>query len=126
MLALTVLSTLELQDLYKEIEKDETIQKLIRRFKNEEQMKAGFTLVNERLFFKNKLVIPANSRYIQLILQECHDSVMGGHAGVLRTLQRVWDLFYWPKMRKRVQEYVAACSVCQTHKSSTLSPAGLL
>ena len=77
LLALTFPSTLELQDLYKKIEKDETIQKLIRRFKNEEQMKAAFTLVNEHLFFKNKLVISANSRYIQLILQECHDSVMG-------------------------------------------------
>lgn len=89
-------------------------------------MKQGFSLVNGKLFYKQKLVIPSSSRHIMLILQECHDSVMGGHAGVLRTLQRVKEMFYWPKMRKRVQEYVAACSVCQTHKYSTLLPTGLL
>lgn len=72
------------------------------------------------------MVIPHNSKQIPLILQECYDSVVGGHAGVLRTLQRVKATFYWSKMRKQVQEYVATCAVCQTHKYSTSSPAGLL
>ena len=38
----------------------------------------------------------------------------------------MYSLFYWPKMRKQVQDSVAVCEICQTHKYSNLSPAGLL
>ena len=126
LLAMTVPVTLQLQDLYREIEENGEIQGISNKLQTGQTVKNGFSLVNGRLFYKQKLVIPTSSVHIPLILQECHDTVMGGHAGVLRTLQRVKALFYWPKMRKRVQEYVAACAVCQTHKYSTLSPAGLL
>ena len=126
LLAMTVPVTLQLQDLYREVEENEEIQLISNRLQTGQTVKNGFSLINGRLFYKQKLVIPSTSNQIPLIMQECHDTVMGGHAGVLRTLQRVKAMFYWPKMRKRVQEYLAACSVCQTHKYSTLSPAGLL
>lgn len=126
LLALTVPSALQLQDLYAEVDNNVEIQQLVAKLAVGKEVKCGFSLTNGRLFYKQRLVIPSTSAFIPLILQESHDSVMGGHAGVLRTLQRVKLSFYWSKMRKRVQEYVAACAICQTHKYSTLSPAGLL
>ena len=120
LMALTVSSSLQLQDLYREVEENREIQETIRRVLNKEAVKDGFTVINGRLFYKNAMFIPADSSQISLILQECHDSLMGGHACVLRTLQRVRAIFYWSKMRKRIQEYVAGCTVCQTHKTSTL------
>lgn len=126
LLALTVPVSLQLQDLYRELDENTEIQMTIQKLTAGEQVKPGFSVVHGRLFYKQKLVLPATLAQIPLILQEYHDSMMGGHAGVLRTLQRIKSIFYWPKMRKRVQEYVAACAICQTHKYSTLSPAGLL
>lgn len=125
LLALTVPSYLQLQDLYQEISKDKKIHEVLLKLQRGEEVKTGFAIVSGRLFYKNKLVIPVNSKQIPLILRECHDSLIGGHTGVLRTLQRVKAIFYWSKMRKRIQDYVAVCMVCQSHKYSTLSPAGL-
>ena len=89
LMALTVPSSLQLQELYREVEENREIQETIRKVLDKEAVKNGFTVVNGRLFYKNAMVIPTDSSQISLILQECHDSLMGGHAGVLRTLQRV-------------------------------------
>lgn len=82
--------------------------------------------VAENMNVQECTVEVANKNISPLILHETHDSMLGGHAWVLRTLQRVKASFYWPKMRKKIHEYVAACTVYQTHKYSTLAPAGLL
>lgn len=60
------------------------------------------------------------------ILNEFHDTVVGGHSGYLRTYKRIASLVYWEGMRKKIQEYVQACEVCQRNKYQTLAPRGLL
>lgn len=51
---------------------------------------------------------------------------MAGHAGIKKTSVRLSFTFFWPKMRKDVEQHVAACLVCQQIKYSTQAPAGLL
>lgn len=46
--------------------------------------------------------------------------------GALKTFHRLHDNFYWPGMRKDVQEFVTQCPVCQIIKYETKRPSGLL
>lgn len=66
-----------------------------------------------KLFFKGRYV------------KEFHDSAVGGHSRDLKTYLRAADL-YWHGMRKDMASYVFECGIHQQHKSSNLSPAGLL
>lgn len=45
---------------------------------------------------------------------------------MLKNYKRINAYFYWKRMKKDVQDYVARCRVCKTCKYSTLTPAGLL
>lgn len=126
LLALIVPSAIQLQDLFKEIEQDAKIQAMITRISSNTVARPHYQVVGNKLRYKNRLVIPKASCFIPLILHEFRDSHIGGHGGILKTLKRVQDCFHWDGMQRDVQKYVAACSICQTHKLSTLAPAGLL
>lgn len=124
---LSVPTVLQWQDLFLEIQQDETIQLLIKKVLEKQGVSSGKLIVrDEKLWSKKRLVIPRSSRFIPLILKECHDSKNGGHSGVLKTIKRIHQSFVWEGLKKQVQRYVAECQTCQTHKHSTLSPAGLL
>lgn len=60
------------------------------------------------------------------ILWECHDSPYGGHSGQEVTFRKASQFFFWPGMRKAINDYVASCDVCQRIKSGTKFPGGLL
>ena len=53
------------------------------------------------------------------ILQENHDSILGGHRGMNKTYEAIKEHYQWPNMKKEI-EYVKACAKCQLNK--TLRP----
>ena len=74
-----------------------------------------------------RLCIPSSARSILTsILQEHHDTPLGGHLGVDKTLEIVSRFFYWPNMKKTVHEYVTSCHECQMVKPSHQRVPGLL
>lgn len=85
----------------------------------------NYKIKDEYVQFKSRYLIPSNSKLIKKILLEFHDSRIGGHSGVVRTMKKITKLFR-TKMLKTVQEYVKVCLVCQQTKSSTQKPMGLL
>ena len=51
------------------------------------------------------------------ILQESHDSVLGGHRGMNKTYAAIREHYNWPKMREDVEDYVKRCAKCQLNKA---------
>ena len=77
---------------------------------------AGYSLVDDLLHFNDKIYIPDNDNLKLEILRENHDSIVGGHWGQAKTLERVARNYYWPGMRAFVNEYVRTCDACERAK----------
>ncbi|CAM8978888.1 unnamed protein product [Rhodiola kirilowii] len=85
-----------------------------------------FRIRDGLLLFKDKIWVPENMVLRNLILQEFHDSPVGGHAGIQRTYARVAANFFWPKLRQDITSYVNKCLICQQVKPLNTASPGLL
>ncbi len=54
------------------------------------------------------------------ILKGTHDSPFTGHLGVTRTFDRIRKRFFWPNMRKSVENYIRECDTCVKRKTPAL------
>ncbi|KAD5961527.1 hypothetical protein E3N88_13000 [Mikania micrantha] len=86
----------------------------------------GFVMKHDVLFYHNRLVISANSKFLPVLLHEFHTTPTGGHSGYYRTYRRMAANLYWAGMTATVKQYVRECEVCQRCKAATTAPAGLL
>ncbi|OWZ02367.1 Retroelement, partial [Phytophthora megakarya] len=64
---------------------------------------------------ENRIVLPAV--YWALAFKEAHDSIWAGHLRGRHTLDRLQELYWWPRMRESVQQWVAACQDCGSKKT---------
>jgi hypothetical protein len=84
-----------------------------------------FTWYDGLLLRNNKLYIPDGSLRIQ-VLQDCHDSPMAGHYGVHKTVELVSRQYWWPNLRKYIEDYIRTCDICCRSKLPRHRPYGLL
>lgn len=64
--------------------------------------------------------------YVKQILLACHSDVTSGHLGVVKTLYKIQQRYFWPGMRRNIVGFVLSCVDCQTKKRPREAPAGLL
>ena len=57
-------------------------------------------------------------------MEAYHDHT--GHLGRARTLARLRAKFWFPRMARRVAQYIASCDTCQRTKGENQRPGGLL
>ncbi|GMF63422.1 unnamed protein product [Phytophthora fragariaefolia] len=62
-----------------------------------------------------RLVVPTTM--VDEVLHSCHNSIEGGHQGIVRTFHRVKAEFYWVGLYADVSKHVQTCEDCSTSKS---------
>ena len=76
-------------------------------------------------FLSGRLIIPADGGMREQIFRLAHDTL--GHFGFHKTYENIRDSYFWPNMRKDLEEgYIPSCIECLKNKSSTSKPTGPL
>ncbi|GBM51209.1 hypothetical protein AVEN_85928-1 [Araneus ventricosus] len=71
-----------------------------------------------------QLILPKSR--IQELLRETHDSASGGHFGVMKTLSKTRELFYWDRLRADVEKWCRECHACGARKGPKTRTKGRL
>ncbi|GFT40363.1 retrovirus-related Pol polyprotein from transposon opus [Trichonephila clavipes] len=66
--------------------------------------------------FRWQLILPKTT--VSTVLKELHGSPTGGHFGVMKTLQKVRERFYWNNVRSDVEKCCRTCDPCAARKRS--------
>ena len=64
-----------------------------------------------------KLVLPANS--VDGVLEGLHNTLVGGHMGERKPLEKGHGSFYRPDQRKEVKKWCRNCATCTYRKSQS-------
>jgi hypothetical protein len=76
-------------------------------------------------FVDDRLIIPNRAGVREALFRLAHDNL--GHFGSPKTYKALRDSFYWPKMRRDLEEgYIPGCADCQRNKARTTRPFGPL
>ena len=58
-----------------------------------------------------QVVVPSGLR--NKVMALAHDSILGGHLGTKRTVDKVLSNFFWPGVGSDVKRYCRSCGICQ-------------
>ena len=72
--------------------------------------------MNKRL----QLVLP--SKLVPVVLEGLHSSLVGGHMGAKKTLDKVRCRFYWAGQRKDIIKWCVSCPSCCSRKAPIPAP----
>lgn len=76
-------------DIQPLLQQDQFIKQLTTDLVAGNQVPKGYHLDHDVLKYKGRVVIPKNSDLVTALLQDYHDSPVGGHSGDLKTYQRL-------------------------------------
>jgi hypothetical protein len=110
-----------LADIRSGYEQDEFCQKIIKG----KSKVPGISSVDGLWYIGSRLLVPRTGDVREQLFRLAHDTL--GHFGTNKTYGTLRGSYYWPNMRKDLEEaYIPVCQDCQWNKSPTNKPRGPL
>ena len=76
-------------------------------------------------FISNRLIVSKDCGLPELIFRAAHDAL--GHFGFYKMYNNIRESYYWPNMRKQLENsYIPSCPDCQHNKDSVRKASGPL
>lgn len=120
-----VLSITADESLLKEIQDGYEVDAFTKKLMLLDESMPGLERRDGLLYLANRLVLPRTSSLRERFFHLAHDSL--GHFGGDKSYSALRDSYYWPNMRRDLQDaYIPSCPDCQRNKSPTTRPAGPL
>ena len=63
-------------------------------------------------------------RLIEIIIDHAHQTIV--HYGQWKTLNYIWQSYWWPQMATDIEAFCRLCGKCQTNTTDMLKPQGFL
>ena len=91
-------------------------------------IKIHLCTINNRgcVLYQGRLWVPELANLRLNVIRQTHDQPAVGHPGIRNTLSIASRAFFWPKMRRDVEQYIRNCHACRRSKAPPPHPAGLL
>jgi hypothetical protein len=92
----------------------------------QDMCQTSFTYRDGLWHYGELIIVPNNDELRERCIALHHEVPSAGHPGRNITLELLQRQFWWPSLRRDVNQYVAKCISCQTNKTQSQKPAGLL
>ncbi|KAA3470516.1 DNA/RNA polymerases superfamily protein [Gossypium australe] len=76
--------------------------------------------------FKDRLCVSKNLELVLKILYEAHRGTMYVHPGSNKMYNDMKKMYWWPRTKRDISEFVSKCLICQQVKAEHQVPSGLL
>ena len=73
-------------------------------------------------WFGDRLVVVEDVALRRGVISLYHDSPTAGHSGISNTAWAVAQDYWWPALKRHVEEYVKGCTLCQSRKNQPNKP----
>jgi hypothetical protein len=79
-------------------------------------------ICENKIYYKNRLFIPENTKLKMQIIYKTHNSKAGGHPGRMKTTELVSKSYFWPKTTHDIQNYIKFCHLYKRVKAFQFAP----